>query len=224
MIAANDLVVLPDSVSDIVAAGTFMKGLTAWHLLFDVTKVKAGDVVLVHAAAGGVGLILVQWARHLGATVIGTVSTDEKAALVREFGCHHPVIYSREDFVARTKELTGGRGATYVYDAVGRTTFKGSLAAVAPYGTVVTYGLASGPLPNLAFADIPRCSFVTRGTVRTVTAERATLLRAAEAYFDALARIVLWPRIDRTYPLAAAADAHRDLEARRILGAAVLTV
>ncbi|MSO64695.1 MAG: quinone oxidoreductase [Alphaproteobacteria bacterium] len=224
LISADDVVPLPHAVSDQVAAATFMKGLTAWHLLCDITKVKAGDTVLVHAAAGGVGLILVQWARHLGATVIGTVSTEAKAAVVREFGCHHPIIYSSEDFVARTKDITNGRGVTYVYDAVGATTFKGSLASVARYGCVVSYGLASGPLPPVTFGEIPQAAFITRGTVRTVTTERARLLTASAAYFDALARIIIWPRIDRTYALRDAVAAHRDLEGRKILGAAVLIV
>jgi NADPH2:quinone reductase len=201
-----------------------LKGMTAQYLLRRTFAVKAGDTVLVHAAAGGVGLILCQWARHLGARVIGTVSSDAKAELARAHGCTHTVVTSREDFVARVRELTGGDGVPVVYDSVGRDTFEASLDCLAPRGLMVSFGNASGPVPPVSPLALGSHGslYLTRPTLAAYTAVRAELLASAAALFEVVragaVRIVLTGR----YPLAEAAQAHRDLEDRRTTGSLVL--
>jgi len=224
VVAADRLIALPDSIDDRVAAATMLKGLTARYLVRRTYRVREGDTVLIHAAAGGVGLLACQWAHHLGATVIGTVGSAEKAELARRNGCDHPVIYTEEDFVERVREITGGRGVPVVYDSVGRETFEGSLDCLAPLGLMVSFGNASGAVPPFAIGTLAARGslFLTRPTLQTYIAEREALLTAAEDLLDLLARGILTAEVRQTYPLAEAARAHRDLEARRTRGASIL--
>ncbi len=218
------LVPLPEGISDALAAGIMTKGLTAHYLIFTTYVVKPGDVILVHAAAGGVGSILCQWARSLGAIVIGTVSTDDKAAFARAHGCAHPVVYTREDFVEAVKRLTGGKGVPVVYDSVGRDTIEGSLRCLAPKGLLVTFGTASGPIPpfDLFRLNTLGSIYVTSPAFVTHTSERAELLSRARDLFDAVARGIVTVEIAHRYPLADAARAQEDLRARRTTGIAIL--
>ncbi len=224
VIAADRLVPLPDTVSDATAAAAMLKGMTAQYLLRRTCRVERGDAVLVHAAAGGVGLIASQWARHLGATVIGTVSTDEKAALARAHGCEHPIVTTREDFVARVKAITGGRGVRVVYDSVGKDTWDGSLDCLQPLGMMVSYGNSSGPVPPFSplVLSAKGSLFLTRPTLMAYTARRADLLACAAELFEVIGSGVVRIEVMRTYALADAATAHRDLEARRTTGSSVL--
>jgi len=224
LIPAHRLVPLPDSIDDVQAAGMMLKGLTAHYLVRRTYRVKPGDTVLVHAAAGGVGLLLCQWAKHLGATVIGTVSSDEKAAHARAAGCDHPIVTSREDFVVTVRDLTGGRGVPVVYDSIGRDTWDGSLDCLAPLGLMVSYGNASGPVPPISplVLSAKGSLFLTRPTLMTYTAARADLLTAAAELFEVAGAGALRVEVRQTYPLAEAARAHRDLEARRTVGSSVL--
>ena len=224
IIAADRLVPLPDGIGDGAAAAAMLKGMTAQYLLRRTCRVEPGDTVLIHAAAGGVGLIACQWARHLGATVIGTVSTDEKAELAHAHGCEHPILTRREDFVARVKEITGGRGVRVVYDSVGKDTWDGSLDCLQPLGMMVSYGNSSGPVPPFSplVLSAKGSLFLTRPTLMAYTARREDLLATAAELFDVIGRGVVRIEVSRTYPLADAADAHRDLEARRTTGSTVL--
>jgi NADPH2:quinone reductase len=223
-VAADRLVRLPASVDDRTAAGGWLKGITAAALVTRTFPVKGGDTALVHAAAGGVGLILCQWLRALGATVIGVVSTDEKAAVARAHGCTHAVVSSREDFVARVRELTGGRGVPVVYDSVGRATFEGSLDCLAPLGTMVSFGNASGPVPPVDVGLLGRKGslFLTRPSVFHYVARREELERYAGALLDVLRSGQVRIEVTRTFPLAEAAEAHRALEGRATTGSLVL--
>lgn len=224
LIRADRLVALSAEIGDRAAAAMMLKGMTAQYLLRRTCPVEAGDTVLIHAAAGGVGLIACQWARHLGATVIGTVSTEAKATLAREHGCDHPIVTSRESFVARVREITGGRGVRVVYDSVGKDTFDGSLDCLQPLGMMVSYGNSSGPVP--AFSPLVLSAkgslFLTRPTLMTYTARREDLLATAAELFEVVRSGVVRVEIRQTYPLAEAAQAHRDLEARRTTGSTVL--
>jgi len=224
VIAADRLVPLPAAIDDRTAAAAMLKGMTAQYLLRRTCPVSAGDTVLIHAAAGGVGLIACQWAKHLGATVIGTVSTDEKAALARAHGCDHPIVTTRESFVARVKDITGGRGVRVVYDAVGKDTWDGSLDCLQPLGMMVSYGNSSGPVPPFSplVLSAKGSLFLTRPTLMTYTAKRPDLLASAAELFDVIAAGAVRVVVSRTYPLADAAQAHRDLEARRTTGSSVL--
>ncbi len=224
LIAADRLVPLPSAVSDGVAAAAMLKGMTAQYLLRRTCRVESGDAVLIHAAAGGVGLIACQWARHLGATVIGTVSTDEKAALARTHGCEHPIVTTREDFVARVKAITGGRGVRVVYDSVGKDTWDGSLDCLRPLGMMVSFGNSSGPVPPISplVLGAKGSLFLTRPSLMAYTAQRADLLASAAELFDVIASGAVRVEVSRTYALADAAAAHRDLEARRTTGSSVL--
>lgn len=221
---ADRLVRLPDGVSDEIAASIMLKGMTAHYLLRRTFKVGPGHTILFHAAAGGVGLIACQWAKHLGATVIGTVGSDEKAALARANGCDHVIDYRREDFVARVKELTGGALCDVVYDSVGRDTFPGSLDCLKPMGLWVTFGQSSGPLPPLETQLLSQKGslFMTRPTLFTYVAKRADLEWAASDLFEVVARGVVKVRINQSFPLAEAAEAHRALQGRQTTGATVL--
>jgi NADPH2:quinone reductase len=221
---ADRLVPVPDGVSDRLAAATILKGLTAWFLLRRTFRVGKGSAVVVHAAAGGVGMILAQWARHLGATVIGVVGSEAKAAVARAHGCHHALLQGRDDLPARVRELTRGAGAHVVYDAVGKDTFLASLDSLRPFGLMVSYGNASGPVPPLAPLELARRGslFLTRPTLFHHIARRADLERGARALFDVVGRGAVRIEIGQSYALQDAAQAHRDLEARRTVGSTVL--
>jgi NADPH2:quinone reductase len=218
------LVPVPDWIDDITAAAVILKGLTAHYLLFGAYAVRHGEHVLIHAAAGGVGLLMCQWARHLGATVIGVVSSDEKAALTRQHGCEHPIVSTRDDVAARAREITAGRGVDVVYDSVGASTFESSLASVKRRGTVVSFGSASGPVPPLDLFRLNRLGslHVTSAGLADYIAERDELLQRAAAVFAAVRLGILTVRINQQYPLAEAARAHRELESRRTTGSSVL--
>jgi NADPH2:quinone reductase len=224
VMAADRLVKIPDGVSDRLAAAAMLKGLTAQFLLRRTYRVRKGDVVVILAAAGGVGLIATQWARELGATVIGVVGSDAKAAVAREHGCHHTLVLGRDELAARVRELTGGAGAHVVYDSVGKDTFFASLDCLRPLGMMVTYGNASGPVPPVAPLELARRGslFLTRPTLFHYVARRAELERAARELFDVIGRGAVRIEIGQTYALQDAAEAHRDLEARRTIGSTVL--
>jgi NADPH2:quinone reductase len=226
VVSADRLVRIPDDVSDEVAAAVYVKGLTVHSLVRRTYPVKAGDVVLWHAAAGGVGLIAVQWLKAIGATVIGTVGSDEKADLARAHGCDHVVVYTREDFVARVKALTGGLGVPVVYDSVGKATFDGSLDCLRPLGTMVTFGNASGPVPPVAPVTLSQKGslFLTRPSVFHYVAARVDLLRAAEETFALVRSGKIKVRIGGRWPLAQAAEAQQAMASRQTTGSLVLTL
>lgn len=222
---AAQLVKLPDGISDEQAAAVMLKGLTAYMLVRRVHRLRSRETVLIHAAAGGVGLLTVQWAAHLGARVIGVVSSPDKAALARRHGATE-VLLTDEDWVARTRAFTRGQGVEVVYDSVGKATFAGSLDCLAPRGLLVTFGNSSGPPPAIEPLELGRRGslFLTRPTVFDYTRTPAELARAARELFDLVQRGVLSVHIGQRYPLADAARAHADLEARRTVGSTVLTV
>lgn len=224
LIAADRVVALPEAIDDRTAAAMMLQGLTAQYLLRRTYPVQPGDVILLHAAAGGVGLIASQWARRLGATVIGTVGSDDKAELARAHGCHQVIVYTRENFVERVRELTEGRGVAVVYDSVGQATFMGSLDCLRPLGMMVSFGNASGPVPPFdpGLLAAKGSLFLTRPTLMTYTAQRADLVASASELFEVVASGAVKVEIHQTYPLAEAAQAHRDLEARRTTGSTVL--
>jgi NADPH2:quinone reductase len=218
------LVPVPDWIDDETAAAVTLKGLTAQYLLFGAHAVRAGETALIHAAAGGVGLIMCQWARQLGVTVIGTVSSDAKAALAREHGAHHVIVSTTDDVAARVKELTEQRGVDVVYDSVGASTFESSLASVRRRGHVVLFGSSSGPVPVFDPFRLNRMGSLTLtgGGLADYIADRHELLERAHAVFEAVRRGIVKVRIHQRYALRDAADAHRDLEARRTTGSSVL--
>jgi NADPH2:quinone reductase len=225
LVPADRVVPIPDGVDDRTAAAMMLKGMTAWYLLNRTVPVQKGDVILLHAAAGGVGLIAAQWAHALGATVIGTVGNDEKAALARAHGCHHVIVYTRENFVERVKEVTGGAGVRAAYDSVGRETFLGSLDCLRPLGVLALFGQSSGPVPAFDPALLSRASlFLTRPSLFHYVAARSDLLTAARSLFDVVRSGAVKVEVRQTYPLAEAARAHADLEARRTTGSTVLVL
>ena len=221
---ADRLVVLPDGVSARMGAAAMLQGMTAHYLVYATYRLSRGDTCLVHAAAGGVGLLLCQMAKRLGARVIGTVSTEEKAALAREAGADEVILYSQQDFEAETKRLTGGNGVQVVYDSVGKTTFDQSLNCLARRGTMVLYGQSSGPVPPFNPQDLNRKGslYLTRPTLVHYTVTRAELLERASAVLGGVADGSLEVRIGREFPLAAAAEAQREIEARRTTGKVLL--
>ena len=223
---ADRLVKVPDGISDHQAAAMMLQGMTAQYLLQGTYKVQRGDTILIHAAAGGVGLILCQWAKHLGATVIGTVSSDAKAILAQSHGCDHPIVYTREDFHARVMEITHGAKVPVVYDSVGRDTFNKSLDCLAPLGVLALFGQASGPVPPFDLGVLAQKGslFVTRPTLFTYTAKRADLEASANALFAVVQSGAVKIEVNQSYPLSEAATAHRDLEARKTTGSTVFTV
>jgi len=222
---AELLVRLPDDIADETAAAGLLKGVSASFLLHDVHPVRAGQTVLVHAAAGGVGQLLVQWARDLGATVIATVSGDDKARIVERLGADHIIIYTRENFADAVMRITGSRGADVIYDAVGADTFAGSLEALATRGHLVSFGQASGPVGNWDIGRFASKSLtVSRPNYGHFTDTREKLLPHVERFFGMLRQRRLMLEAPTRYPLANAADAHRDLEARRTTGSLILTV
>ncbi len=224
LMPADRVVKLPDAVGDQEAAAMMLQGMTAWYLLRRTYAVQPGDAILVHAAAGGVGLILCQWGKLLGATVIGTVGSDDKAALAASHGCNHVIVYSREDFVGRVREITAGEGVAVVYDGIGKDTFNGSLDALRPLGMMVSFGNASGPVPPFEPAILSQKGslFLTRPTLMHYTAKRADLLAASRDLFEVVLDGAVKIAVNQTYPLAEAARAHRDLEARKTTGSTVL--
>ena len=224
LMPADRVVKLPDGISDVQAAGMMLQGMTVHYLIRRTYRVKAGETVLFHAAAGGVGLIACQWLKHLGATVIGTVGSEEKAALARAHGCDHAILYKTENVPERVRELTGGAGVPVVYDSVGKDTFDGSLDCLSPLGMLVSFGNASGPVPafNPAVLSAKGSLFLTRPTLMTYTAKREDLVAAAEELFSVVASGAVKIEVNQTYPLAEAAQAHRDLEARKTTGSTVL--
>ena len=224
LMPANRVVKIPDNVSDQQAASIMLKGMTTQYLVRRTYRVKPGDTILFHAAAGGVGLMLCQWAKHLGATVIGTVGSDEKAKLARANGCDHVINYSTEDFVARVAEITKGQKCDVVYDGVGKDTFLKSLDCVRPRGLVALFGNASGKVEplDLGILAAKGSLFVSRPTLDTYVATREDLVATADELFDVVGRGVVKIEINQTYPLREAAQAHRDLEARKTTGATVL--
>jgi NADPH2:quinone reductase len=226
LMPAERLVPVPDGISDAQAAAMMLQGMTVWYLVRRTHVVKPGETILIHAAAGGVGLILCQWAKHLGATVIGTVGSTEKAALVKENGCDHPIIYTKEDFVARVGELTQGKKLPVVYDSIGKDTFYKSLDCLAPLGLMVSFGQSSGSIGPVDIGILaPKGSlFLTRPTLNHYTASRADLLTAAGELFDVVKRGAVKIAINQTYPLKDAAQAHRDLEGRKTTGSTIFTV
>ena len=223
-IPAARAVPLPATIDDRTAAAMMVRGMTARYLLKQTYAAKAGDTILVHAAAGGVGLILCQWARHLGATVIGTVGSDAKAATARANGCTHTIIYTNEDFVDRVRDLTGGKGVPVVYDSVGRTTFEGSLRCLAPRGVLASFGEASGDPEPIAPRRLGQLGsiYLTHPSLPNYTASRADLLDTAGDLFAMVAAGHLHIDITRTYPLGEAARAHTDLESRATTGSIIL--
>lgn len=218
------LVKLPDAIDFKTGAAMMLQGMTAQYLLRRTYKVQAGDTILIHAAAGGVGLLVCQWARALGATVIGTVSSDEKAALAKAHGCDHPIVYTRENFVERVKAITGGAGVPVVYDSIGKDTFQGSLDCLRPMGLMVTFGNASGPVPPVDTLELSRRGslFLTRPTLFTYIAKRQDLLDISADLFDVVVAGKVKVEVNQTYPLKEAARAQEDLAARRTTGSTVL--
>lgn len=223
-IPAHRLLKLPDAISFETGAAMMLQGLTAAYLLRKTYRVQAGDAVLIQAAAGGVGLIACQWARALGATVIGTVGSPAKAELAKAHGCHHVINYSTENFPARVREITNGEGVTVVYDGVGKDTFAGSLDSLRPMGMMVSFGNASGPVPPLDLIVLSQKGslFVTRPTLMNYTAKREDLVALGSELFDVVASGLVKIEVNQTYALKDAAQAHRDLEARKTTGSTIL--
>ena len=221
---ADRLVKVPKGVSDEQAASMMLKGMTAHYLIHRTYKVRKGDTVLWHAAAGGVGLIACQWLKAIGAKVIGTVGSDEKAKLAKAHGCTHTIVYTRENFTERVKEITGGKGVPVIYDAVGKTTWEGSLDCLRPRGLMVSFGNASGAVPpvNLGVLSQKGSLYVTRPTLVTHIASRADLEKTAKSLFEIVKSRKVKIEIGARYKLADAQQAHRDLEARRTTGSVIL--
>lgn len=221
---ADKLVKVPAGVSDQTAAAMMLKGMTAWYLVRRTYKVKKGDTILVHAAAGGVGLILCQWGKYLGATVIGTVGSEAKAAIAKKAGCKHVIVAEREIVSKRVREITKGKGVPVVYDGVGKETFMDSLDCLAPLGVMASFGNASGAVPpvNIGILAAKGSLFLTRPTLGSYTATRADLEAAARDLFAVVKKGAVKIVINQSYPLRDAAQAHRDLEGRKTTGSTVL--
>lgn len=223
-VPADVLVPLPAALSFEQGAAMLMRGLTAQYLLRRTYRVQAGDTILVHAAAGGVGTIMCQWAKALGATVIGTVGSEHKAELARANGCDHPIVYTRENFARRVRELTDGDGVPVVFDSIGKDTFMDSLACLRPLGLMVSFGNASGAVPPVDIGVLARMGslFLTRPTLFTYAARRSELLAMASELFDLVVAGTLRVEINQRYALKDAAQAHRDLEGRRTSASSIL--
>ena len=224
LMPADRAVKLPDNISYEQAAGMMLKGMTVQYLVNRTFKVEKGTTVLMHAAAGGVGLILCQWANHLGATVIGTVGSKDKAELAKKNGCHHTILYRDEDFVAKVKDITGGKLCDVVYDGVGKQTFPASLDCIRPLGMFVSFGSSSGPIDafNINILQQKGSLFATRPTLNTYAAKREDLLKTANDLFDKVGRGLVKIPINQKYPLKDAQKAHRDLEGRETTGSSIL--
>jgi NADPH2:quinone reductase len=224
IVPADRLVLVPDGVSDEVAAAAMLKGMTVWMLVRRIHAVKPGETVLFHAAAGGVGLIAMQWLRALGARTIATVGSDPKAKLALSAGASEVIVYTREDFAKRVRELTGGAGVPVVYDSVGRSTFEGSLECLSPMGLMVSYGNASGAVPPFDISQLAAKGslFLTRPTLFSYTARREDLEEGARELFTVIRSGQVRLEVQHRWPLAQAADAHRALEGRETTGSIVL--
>ncbi|MBS6363032.1 quinone oxidoreductase [Burkholderia sp.] len=224
VLPADRVVKLPDAISYDEAASVMLQGLTAHYLLRRTYRVKAGDTILIHAAAGGVGLLVCQWAKALGATVIGTVGSDEKAALAKAHGCDHPIVYTRENFTERVRAITNDALLPVVYDSIGKDTYIGSLDCLAPLGLFVSFGNASGPLPPIDSKDFSSRGslFFTRPTLFSYIAKRADLEAGAAELFDVIQSGKVKTSINQRYPLADVARAQAELEARKTTGSTIL--
>ena len=224
ILPADRVVKLPDQISYEQAAGMMLKGMTVQYLLHRTFKVQKGNTILIHAAAGGIGLILCQWANHLGATVIGTVGSKDKAELAKKNGCHHTILYRDEDFAARVKEITGGELCDVVYDGIGKTTFPASLDCIRPLGMFVSFGSASGPIEafNINILQQKGSLFATRPTLVNYVAKREDLLATAKSLFDVVISGKVKIPINQKYKLKDAQKAHRDLEGRETTGSSIL--
>jgi len=226
IVPARRVIALPAGIDERTAASMMIRGMTARCLLHDTYKVQRGDTILIHAVAGGVGLIMCQWAKHLGAMVIGTVSSDEKAEVARAHGCDHPIVYTREDFADRVREITGGEGVPVVYDSVGKATFEGSLRCLRRRGLMASFGEASGgpdPMPPRRLGALGSI-YLTHPSVSNYTATRAELLSAAHDLFAMVASGKIKIEISRTYLLQEAPRAHADIESRKTTGSIVMLV
>jgi NADPH:quinone reductase len=226
IVPAARVIALPAGIDERTAASMMIRGMTARCLLHDTYKVKPGDTILIHAAAGGVGLIMCQWAKHLGATVIGTVSSDEKAAVARAHGCDHPIVYTREDFAARVRDITSGEGVPVVYDSVGKATFEASLKCLRRRGVMASFGEASGdpdPMPPRRLGALGSI-YLTHPSVSNYTVTRAELLTAAHDLFAMVESGKIKIEISKTYPLQDARRAHADIESRTTTGSIVMMV
>jgi NADPH:quinone reductase len=225
-LAAHRLVHLPQGIDFEQAAAMMLQGMTAEYLLRRTYPVQAGQTVLFHAAAGGVGLIFSQWAKRLGATVIGTVGSEEKAAIAHAHGCHHTILYRQEDVVERVKALTDGRGVPVVYDGVGKDTWSASLDCLAPRGMMVSFGNASGKVPPVELGELTSRGslYLTRPTLMTYTADTREMRDSAAALFERVIAGDIRIEVNQRFPLAEAAEAHRELEARQTTGSTILTL
>lgn len=226
LINANQLVKIPDSIGDETAAAMMLKGLTAHYLLFRTYPVKTGDSILVYAAAGGVGLILCQWANLLGVNVIGCVGSEDKAELARQNGCHHTILYRDENIPERVREITGGEGVAAAYDSIGKATFEASLDSLRPFGVLATYGNASGPVAPFSPGILaPKGSlYVTRPTLGTHVSTRELLVEGTDRLLNVVGSGDVKIQINQSYDLSDCAEAHRALEARETTGCTVLKV
>jgi len=226
LIPAAKVVKCPPQLKDEQIAGMMLRGLTVWYLLRSLHELKAGETVLLQAAAGGIGLIFCQWARHIGATVIGTVGSEEKAVAARNAGCTHTILYKTEDWVAKVRALTGGKGVSVVYDGVGKDTFMGSLDCLAPRGLLVNFGNASGAAPAIEPNVLAGKGslFLTRPRMAEYVEEREDYVRACNELFDVVTKGIVKIDIGQSYGLAYAAHAHTDLEARATTGSTILVV
>jgi NADPH:quinone reductase len=224
LVPADKLIRIPRGISDVQAAGMLHRGITVYVLLRQAHRVRRGETILLHAAAGGVGLIACQWAKALGATVIGTVGSDAKAALARRYGCDHPIVYTRENFVDAVRAITKGRGVPVVYDAVGKDTFPGSLDCIQPHGLFAIFGNSSGPLPAIDTVMLMRKGslFVTRVNAYHYLATRPAILEASRALFRMVRSGRIKIEVNQTYPLKEAARCHQDMADRRTTGSTVL--
>ncbi|HZD63323.1 MAG TPA: quinone oxidoreductase [Xanthobacteraceae bacterium] len=226
IVPAARVIPLPADIDERTAASMMIRGMTARCLLTETYKVQPGDTILIHAAAGGVGLIMCQWAKHLGATVIGTVSSEAKADIARAHGCDHPIVYTREDFAARVRDITGGEGVPVVYDSVGKATFEGSLKCLRRRGVMASFGEASGdpdPMPPRRLGALGSI-YLTHPSVSNYTVTRAELLAAAHDLFAMVGSGRIKIAISQTYPLRDAPRAHADIESRKTTGSIVLVV
>lgn len=226
IIPAHRLVKLPDEISLEQAAAIMMQGITASYLLRGCYHVGSGDTILVHAAAGGVGLIMCQWAKHLGAKVIGTVGSEEKSELARSNGCEYPILYKQEDFVEKVKEITDGNGVSAVYDSVGQSTFMKSLDCLRPMGTMIYFGQSSGPVPAFdpGILGAKGSLFLTKPSIMTYTAARKDLLAHAQGLIELVLKGMIKINICQTYSLAEAAQAHREMEAGKTKGSSIFII
>ena len=224
VVPADRLVPLPDDISDEAAAAMMLKGMTAQYLVRQTKALGPGDTLLYHAAAGGVGLIACQWAKHLGATVIGTVGSAEKAAQASAHGCDHVIRYDDDDFLERVMALTGGRGVDYVCDAIGVTTIEKSMKALAHHGTLSSFGAAAGPVPPETWSKLPPERYLVKTTLPGYTRTREQLLSCAKDLFAVVRSGAVRIEINQRYPLKEAAKAHADLEARRTTGSTIFVI